>query len=506
MKNNIFLIILLLAGIFSSCTEDYLIQESPDKLNTGNFWRNKSDVEGAMAAVYSQLESSNDYWSGYQEGRQVMKQYRSDLIEYGADANNYASWTDIYNFTYTYGNPNIFWIWKPNYQGLFYANQIISKVPNISGEELTEDEKKAYIAEARFLRAYYHFDLLLNFEQIIIRDEPTAEKNLEKALSTRSEAFDHILDDLIFASENLPEYRDAENTGRATKFTALAYLGKVYLHRAGEVETSTYFEEANKAFAPIVASKQFDLVDDYLSMFDGTASNTEESLFEFQTSPNEDNGAYYKFVLYYFYGANAFGGWEEIIGTQRMVDAMKTEGTIANDGNYDMRLYWNCFFNDPYFNDAAEPRLYGTTWDDKFDATNNSVYLRKYLPEDESIFNTWGYAQNVPLMRYADVLLMYAESLNEEGRTNEAIPLINEVRERANMPKLTITDQDAVREQIKHERVMEFTLEGSRFFDLRRWGDLENAMKAAGRSNFDINKHSFLPIPELEVISNGEIK
>lgn len=503
---NIFIGLALLFFI-TSCCDDFLNETSPDQLTTGNFWRDQADAEAGLAAVYAQLESSDSYWSGFQEGRQVMKQYRSDFIYPGADAFNYASWTDIYNFTYTFGNANIYQIWAPNYRGIQYANQVIAKVGEMSDDIIDSEIKGNIIGEAKFLRAYYHFELLQYFEDIVLRMEMVNAENLEKATSTRTEVYDAIVGDLSDAIKTMVDQHDDLNKGRATSYTAMAYLGKVNLYRAAEEpeNAQTYYQNAINAFKPIIDDGKYSLVDNYLSQWDGTTSNTSESLFEFQMSPSEDNGAYYKFVLYYFYGAGSFGGWEEILGTDALLAEMQKEGQIATDGNYDSRLYWNCYFNDPYYNDDANPMVFGDTYINWFGADNSNVYLRKFLPPSADVFNTWGYAQNVPLMRYADVLLMYAEALNEANQTSLAIPLINEVRERANMPALTINNQSDVREQIKHERVMELTLEGVRFFDLRRWGDLENAMTAAGRTNFNKSEHSYLPIPELEVISNSKI-
>lgn len=108
-------------------------------------------------------------------------------------------------------------------------------------------------------------------------------------------------------------------------------------------------------------------------------------------------------------------------------------------------------------------------------------------------------------MRYANVLLMKAEALNELGRTSEAIPLINSIRDvHGNMPPMKGTSYDAVKMQIEHERIVEFPLENSRFFDLRRWGKTQAALKAVGR-NFDPKTSNFFPIPQRETSSNSKM-
>ena len=107
-------------------------------------------------------------------------------------------------------------------------------------------------------------------------------------------------------------------------------------------------------------------------------------------------------------------------------------------------------------------------------------------------------------MRYANVLLMKAEALNNLGESAKAIKLINEVRKvHGNMPPMQGTTQSEVQSQIEHERAMEFPLENLRFYDLRRWGKLGVVLKADGRTNFDEATKSFYPVPQTEINSNG---
>jgi hypothetical protein len=122
------------------------------------------------------------------------------------------------------------------------------------------------------------------------------------------------------------------------------------------------------------------------------------------------------------------------------------------------------------------------------------------------VWNNGYVGVNVVLMRYADVLLMYAEALNETGNTPKAIDLINQVRNTHGlMPNMTVSTKEAVKTQIIHERTMELTLESTRFFDLRRWGMLDQAMQAAGRSGFSAAQHAYLPVPLSEIQANPKI-
>ena len=109
-------------------------------------------------------------------------------------------------------------------------------------------------------------------------------------------------------------------------------------------------------------------------------------------------------------------------------------------------------------------------------------------------------------MRYANVLLMQAEIYNEQGHPEKAVPLINEVRRvHGDMPGMSGDSYEAVKAQIEHERLMEFAVENFRFYDLRRWGKLDEALHLAGRKNFSTEKHAFLPVPLMEIQSNNKI-
>ena len=136
----------------------------------------------------------------------------------------------------------------------------------------------------------------------------------------------------------------------------------------------------------------------------------------------------------------------------------------------------------------------------------NRPAFRKFMPTDYEALSNNRCAINVPLMRYANVLLMKAEVLNEQGHPEQAIPLINQIREiHGDMPPMTGTSQEAVRSQIEHERMLEFPLENWRWYDLRRWGKLKSALEEVGRT-FNEEKNSFYPTPLTELNANDALK
>jgi len=500
MKKIIYIALIALAGIVSSC-EDMLDVKSPDQIESKNYWRDKNDVEAAVASAYSMLECANEFYS-FAEVRWTVEAYREDLFTLGSDAVNYQNWTELYNFTYTNSNTQFSKYWSANYMGINRANQIIANLPKVPSDKISDTDREQLMSEAKFLRAYYHFKLLLNWEKIIIRDkEIVKEEDLHKALSSREETWNFIIKDLQDATK-LVAARTDETLGRATKGAAYSYLGFAYLTRAYE-EKAKKEEYLQNAIDALLQVKGYTLVKDYLSMFNGTNKNSTESIFEMQFSKSFNNKADYQTSIHQWIAAGELDGWDEILPSKMLVDEFKKEGKIATTGRYDSRMYETIFFNDPYFNDPDNPRVYGQTYDEKF--SDDKAAFRKYLPTTmEGIWN-WQTDINVPLMRYSNVLLMLAEAYNEQGHPEHAIPLINQVRERADMPAMTGTTQPEVRAQIEHERILEFPLENYRFYDLRRWGKAKSALTAAGRDGYSDEKNAFFPIPQKEIFANNAL-
>ncbi|MDH6316100.1 hypothetical protein M2463_002266 [Parabacteroides sp. PH5-13] len=491
---------LLLMGATTSC-EDFLTVSSPDELTSDSFWRDKDDAEAGLAAAYSKLEASTDTWE-FAEVKWPVEAYREDIVDLGSDALNYQNWVELANFTYTNGNSQFSAYWRDNYYGINFSNQVIENVAEIPAEGISEEDRAMIQNEAYFLRAYYHMKLLLNWERIVVRDTYISSADqLDKALSSREEAWDFIIGDLTKATA-LPATRTSEAMGRATRGAAYAFLGWAHLTRA--YEGSSKDADLNAAVAALNNVTGYSLVKDFKSMFDGTNRNSSEGIFELQLTLNTDNGARYRTQLHRWIGVSELWGWDEILPSQRLMDEFKKEGKTATTGRYDSRLYETIFFKDDYFNDSDAARVYSHTYDYWFDGADKPAF-RKYMPVDFEGLDMNYFAPNIVLMRYANVLLMKAEALNELGKTAEAIPLINEVRARADMPAMTGTSQEQVRAQIEHERIIEFPLENFRFYDLRRWGKTKAALDAVNRSTFDPAKHNFYPIPIQEVNTNNAI-
>lgn len=512
MRKNIkLLLVILLVTRFVSCNDDeFLTRTSPDQLSTDNFWRNAEDAKAALTTVYSELEARSNFWDGWQEGRSIVEWYRSDYMIPGVDGNNYAHWMSMFNFTYTNGHTFVNLLWRLNYKGLNYANQVITKVGEMTPEQIDAGVKKQIIAEAKFLRGYYHFKLLTLYEKIVLRTEYVDGDNIDKALSTRSEAWQAIVKDFQESANDLPNTYPAADIGRATKGAALAYLGKAYMHKAGDTSSAegSDYQNAADAFKSVMDLGVYSLVSNYISMFDGTNENSSESIFEIQiNAPSAES--WNRTNLHKFIADPMYGGWGGIEATQALLTEMQSEGKTSTTGGYDERLYASLYYKGDYYNN--NPNMQGYTWNFLSNwkygsptAVDHKVFFRKFIPK--AAWGVYNDDLNVVLMRYADVLLLRAEALNELGQTSDAVTLINQVRAtHGKMPAITATTKVAVKNQIIHERTMEFQLETSRFFDLRRWGMLDAAMTAAGRNGFSAATHGYLPIPLTEIRNNSKV-
>lgn len=485
----------------TSC-DDYLALESPDQLTSGSFWRDENDAMAGLAAAYSQLEYYISTW-GFAEVKWPVEAFREDIINIGADVPNYASWMELYNFSLTSGNSAITSYWRNNYTGISFCNQVLEKVGTIPASAISDSKRKEILAEARFLRAYYHIKLILNFEKIIVRDHYiTNQADLSAPLSDRAATWDFIMDDLKQAAADLKDKHDADNVGRATSGAAWAYLGMANLFRSNEepAQKQKFLNDALTAFNNV---KGYELEKDFLSMFNATNKNCKESIFELQTSMNSAGGANYRTALQYWIACAELGGWDEILPSEMLMNEFKKEGQTASTGRYDSRLYSTVFFKCDYFNDGSG-RVFGSDYNDWFEGADRPAF-RKFLPADREGMEADYCAINIPLMRYANVMLMKAEVLNELNRTNEAIPLINEVRKvHGDMPAMKGSSQQEVRDQIEHERIIEFPLENWRWYDLRRWGKTDAALKKAGRAGYSESR-SFFPVPLSETNANDKI-
>jgi tetratricopeptide (TPR) repeat protein len=500
--------VLTLAIITTSCVKDEdLIQIDPNNDAVDSFWKTDADALKGVNAAYGSLLTDGTY----------MRSTPLLLDLKGDDVRSNSPWPAMSNvgkFNSTVSDAAIYgWAYETYYQGIFRANQVLANVPGITFQDAAL--KNRILGQAHFLRGLYLFHAVNLFKNVPIPTELAA----IYPQKTQAEGWVQVIDDFKKAAELLPTSYvnisgiDAGEKGRATKGAALGYLGKAYLFTKD-------FPNAKIAFKQVIDLGVYSLVSNYRDNFTETNENNSESLFEVQFSreaggvelgwggaPGSGWGKTSARAI--TYGPRGFG-FTDAQPTWTLFNEFQQEKTVANA--VDPRLDATMFYNKP-----GGMQLYGQDFAAKY-ATNsgdlNDLFCRKYQNSDGQKVDEfdWRSGINERLLRYADVLLMYAESLNETGDTPGAYTYIQMVRDRVGLPSLSNAkpnmNKDQMKDQIGHERFLEFPLEGHRFDDIRRWGWLQDPVKLAWLKSRDVEFNSyasgreFFPIPQLEMDNN----
>ena len=491
-----------LAIISTSCVNDEdLFQVDPNNDAVDSFWKTDQDAVEGVNAAYGSLLTDGTY----------MRSTPLLLDLKGDDSRSNSPWGSMYNvgrFNSNVSDAAIYgWAYETYYQGIYRANQVLENVPNIAFTDATF--KNRILGEARFLRGLYLFHAVNMFKNVPVPTQIAA----FYPQKTEAEGWAQVIADFKAAADLLPvSHPDINNKGRATKGAALGYLGKAYLFTKD-------FPNAKIAFKQVIDLGVYSLVSNYRDNFTDTNENNSESLFEVQFSRSAGGvdlgwggapatGWGKTSARAITYGPRAFG-WTDVQPTFTLFNEFKQEKTITNTD--DPRLDATMFYNKPGV------KLYGQTFS-TFYAGNpgdlNDLFCRKYQNSDGAYANEfdWRSGINERLLRYADILLMYAECLNETSDTPGAYQYIQMVRNRVGLPNLATVkpgmNQVQMREQIGHERFLEFPLEGHRFDDIRRWGWLHDPVKLAWLKSRDVEFNSytagreFFPIPQLEMDNN----
>lgn len=502
MKRYI-IILLMFLGTFGC--KDFLEPENVQDLTEASFWQTEEDARKAIVASYSSLQSYDGSKWTFFEQMYIGLAWKSDDIlnaptDYGKSIADFTNGTD----DGTFGS-----FWKSNYTGLSYANQVLEKVPDM--ESISDTNKAALIAEAKFLRGLYNFNLLVAFENIpLITTTPKSPEDFYVSQVAPAAVWTQIESDLTDAKADLPPSWSGDDVGRATSWTASAYLAKAYLFQEK-------FGQAVTEFAHVVDNGPYDLLPNYADNFNGAGENGIESVFEIQFSSNRANGNDERHPFNFEVTPAALGGWElfypsDWLMTEMMLDQTATAG-------YSDRVYSSVFFDDPNSEMLDVYTGVEIPYADVKDELAHPKSFKKYTGDfDKDYYN----GVNIHLMRFADVLLMQAEALNEANAANAdaAIAIVNRVRARSNAADIPLgsMDQAQLREQIRHhERPVELAMEYTiRWFDLYRWAKgtaapekISQTMVAHNKpfaTNYVDGKHDIFPIPLEEMNKNENLK
>ncbi|KEO75564.1 RagB/SusD family nutrient uptake outer membrane protein [Anditalea andensis] len=478
---NIYIAIILAMGILSSC--DQLLDIEPEfTQDAENFFNTPQDYERALVGAYDLMQTSYlSIWIG---------EIASDnAIAGGESVNDSRGLHEIDNMTHGGVNTELRDIMRFNYAGIARANYIFEHRDN-----LDFPGKDQIMAEASFLRAYYHFVLVSYFGDIpLVVDKRLSISEVTASVRTpKIQVYNQIETDLRNAINVLP-WTNPE-TGRITKGAAQALLGKVLLYQ-------NKYSEAAQVLDELISTNQagYALFPDYATMFYLINENSSEDVFTIQYSGLQ-GGDYACFVCLQGNPAVGFHG------------IRLYNGPFYGDGNsYNLptQNLYNAF-------DANDPRRDATLLDiDAFIAAQpnsgnisyavgggghtgyyNNKYIKRLnergLPDDDLTSPL-----NYRVIRFADVLLMAAESFQQSGNDERARVELNKVRARVGMPLITSSGNQLLQD-IYRERRLELSGEGYRFFDLVRTGRAAESIEG-----FQAGKHELFPIPQVEIDLTG---
>ena len=517
------------------------LASNPNQQDVNGFYNTPQNINKGVIGIYAYITTPRAMGTA---GRLQINRgdESSDASDYGVpgqySANLSSSW-------YTIVQP-----YSLFYTAASQACQMIEEIPkvNFSNQQL----KNAYLGEAYFLRAYTHWFLFLNFRNIpLMKELPSSAKDY-KPQATPEEAWDFIISDLKRAKELLPEkgFWTGNQKGRVTKGSAIALLGKAYLYRSGIEHyyghsNTTYYNEAAAEFNELILSGKYRLVADYNDNFKVATENNDESIFELQFLGDVTNTGFNP-------GLSNSGVWRDPRG-YFPPNVKNVANSVVHDWVY------NTFVNSKDASGHTDPRMFGTLifddtkseinarTSDKVRLFDNKTFAEFYGSNGFGSVNAqankykaacrkgidWTLPTNNPgnnffmwqnranglnqiEIRYADVLLMYAEAVVKGGTQGSltALDAVNQVRARVGMPAVSSVDMDV----IEHERILELTQEGHRFFDLLRWGKVAQRFHELERTDpnfkqynnsvylgFQENKNEWLPLPVDEVEGNPHI-
>lgn len=470
IKRTLLIFIVLIS--FSGC-EKFLDIDPPYTQDVENFFETKEDYERALTGAYDLLQGSfMSFWIG---------EIASDnAIAGGESVNDSQGLHQIDDMSHGGVNSELRNVLRWNYAGITRANYLLENKDKIDFQG-----KEHLIAEARFLRAYYYFELVKFFGDIplIVDKRIGIEEALQLPRTPKSEVYAQIEEDLIYASSILNPV--ASQKGRATKGAALAFLGKAYLYQNKFSQAATTFDE-------VIASGLYNLIPDYNQLFAANNENNSETVFDVQYSGLE-GGSYGCYICLEGNAAVGFQGIRQYNGpvygdgnsynlpTQELYDAFSS---------IDIRRPATLLDIDAFI--AVQPNAASISY--AIGAGGHTgFYNNKYIKRQGEIGlpdNDLTSPVNYRVMRYADVLLMAAEAHYQSGNTGLAQSLVTQVRLRVGIQPVPVNSLDV----IYKERRFELSGEGHRFFDLVRTGKAANFI-----TGFVVGKHEVFPIPQVEI-------
>ena len=467
--------LLLLSAFFMlpGCSNSFLEVPPPGQTPATQFWTSADDANKAVNAMYANLHS----WTNVAFAPIAVESMGSDDTEKGSNATDATFMNNFDNFSASSNEGQLSDFWSGQYQSINFCNQVLDNVPKISMDGAL---KSRYLAEAKFVRAYCYFRLVRAFGDVPLRLKvPATSAEYNIARNPKAEVWTAIEADLTDAAGVLPQSYGAADLGRATKGAALALHAKVAMYQKKWADVLNYTNQ--------VMALGYSLFPNYEQLFRIANENCQESVFELQCAliPGNSGASNSQYSQVQGVRASVGGGWGFNVPTADLAAAYE-----PGDPRRDATIIFRGETTPE--GDAIPP------------TGDNPMYNQKsYVPFSLFVngYNE-GCQQNIRVIRYADVLLMNAEAANETGNSALALASLELVRARARagnaaiLPKITTTDQAALRTAIYNERRVEFAMEFDRYFDVIRQG---RGTAVFGPKGWKANKNEVWPVPQSEI-------
>lgn len=475
MKTSRQMLLMFSLLLVVGCSEDFLEKTSPGNLAADNFFQTEEHAVWGTNAIYEHLRS----WEVHVFSFIGMTDIVSDDADKGSTVNDASFLKEIDDFTFDASNIAPGTVWSGYYRGIYRANVAIQNIPKI---EMNEALKSRLLGECKFLRAYFYFNLVRWFGDLPLITEPLEASEFEQERVPATQIYALIKQDLNDAINQLPlkSKYPIQELGRASKGAAQGLLAKVHL-------TLKEYQMAETLLLTVIQSGEYDLLPDYQKIFTAEGENSVESLFEVQTAAFDQGivGSQYNEVQGVRGTPNLGWGFnrpsDDLIAAYELGDPRR-EATVLYPGEVL-----------PDGSDIVQ---------DNPNIVNERYNQKAWVPEHAG--GNGNGPGNIRLLRYADILLMAAEVLNENNQPTQALTYLNAIRDRARgnrngiLPPVSTTDQASLRDRIWKERRVELAMEQQRWFDLLRTGRAAEAMEKVGK-NFVAGKHELFPIPQTEI-------
>lgn len=455
---------------FTGCTD---LKETPYTFTApSQFYNDAKELDQSLMSTYNAFRNMAGNWQN------IMR--LEDCTEFGQPSRgpkennqNINDWYNINSASNSFNN-----MWGRSYIAINYANTVLDRGENINMEE---DQKIKIFAQARFLRAYCYYYLVRIFGGVpIVEHMTTSNKGLEVARNSVPETWDFILKDMEYAEANLPEKgTSGYDAWRPTKAAAQAFLGEAYLWRASMEGNNDFFKKSAEYSKKVIESGKYTLLPDYRQlwhMFAGDAAKyNNESIYElaYAAISGQDNQMHRMFGCFgdSYYRASKQG----------------IDGVADNGGGsyFYLRTGPSIYAYESYDDSDIRKQIFVTRGTAK--KGNVETYM-EFVPEDKGHYpGTKGWqcctpgngkyydfnstasllvsGNNWMMLRYSEVLLNYAEALNNQGQTAEAVKYLNMVHQRAGLTAITANDKKSIDDAIFQERGWEFIGEGKIYFD-----------------------------------------